>query len=231
MTELPKLDSRGKHFRVAAAFPSGERAMNEPNAPQAVAAISIAGYDYGRPSAAHSPVSLEELRALEASAGWSEADAECLSRHGNIFRDHAEEMVDTWRAVIGSRPALVKWFFGPDGKPDDNYKAAVKKRFVQWVLDACFRPHDQVWLDYQEEIGLRHTPLKKNLTDGAHTPPVVPMRYLISFVTVVTTSTRKFFVDSGLSGEELQKLEDAWAKTLQLPIALWCRPYVREGLW
>ena len=205
--------------------------MNEPNAPQAVAAISIAGYDYGRPSTAHSPVSLEELRALEASAGWSESDAEILRRHGNIFRDHAEAMVDTWRAVIGSQPSLAKWFFGPDGKPDHEYKAKVKERFVQWVLDAYFRPHDQVWLDYQEEIGLRHTPLKKNLTDGAHTPPVVPMRYLISFVTVVTTSTRKFFVDSGLSGEELQNLEDAWSKTLQLHIALWCRPYVREGLW
>ncbi len=93
--------------------------MNEPNAPQAVVAISIAGYDYRRPKVAHSPVTLEELRALEASAGWSEADAECLSRHGNIFRDQAEAMVDTWRAVIASQPALAKWFFGPDGKPDD----------------------------------------------------------------------------------------------------------------
>jgi hypothetical protein len=44
--------------------------------------------------------------------------------------------------------------------------AKVKKRFVQWVLNACFRPHDQAWLDYQEEIGQRPTPEKKNHTDG-----------------------------------------------------------------
>lgn len=191
----------------------------------------ISGYDYGRPSVSHSPVTLDELRQIEATVGWSQADAELLQRHGDIFENHAEHMVDSWRAAIGAQPHLAKWFFGPDGKPDDEYKAKVKKRFVQWVLDACFRPHDQAWLDYQEEIGLRHTPEKKNKTDGAHTPPVVPLRYLIAFGTVVSTTTRKFFVDGGVGGEELQKLEDAWAKTVQLHITMWARPYTKDGLW
>ena len=140
--------------------------------------VSIPGYDYARPGIAHTPVSLEELRQLEAAAGWSEEDARILQHHGWIFREDAEKMVDSWRAVIAAQPHLAKWFLGPDGKPDDEYKAQVKKRFVQWVLDACFRPHDQAWLDYQEEIGLRHTPAKKNQTDHAHTPSMVPLRYL-----------------------------------------------------
>src|SRR5262249_803720 len=130
----------------------------------------IAGYDYGRTGVARSPVSLDELRQLEATVGWSTEDAKVLQRHGDMFRDKAEQLVDSWRAVIGSQPHLAKWFFGPDGKPDDDYKTKVKKRFVQWVLDACFRPHDQEWLDYQEEIGLRHTPEKKNQSDAAQTP-------------------------------------------------------------
>ncbi len=140
-------------------------------------------------------------------------------------------MVDSWRAIIGAQPHLAKWFFGPDGKPNDEYKAKVKKRFVQWVLDVCFRPHDQAWLDYQEEIGLRHTPEKKNQTDGVQTPPVVPLRYLTAFGTVVAMSTRKFFVDAGVRDKELQKLEGAWSKAVQLHITLWSRPYVKEGLW
>jgi hypothetical protein len=70
-------------------------------------------------------------------------------------------MVDSWRAAIGAQRHLARWFSGPDGKPDDEYKATVKKRFVQWVVDACLRPHDQMWLNYHEEIGLRHTPEKK----------------------------------------------------------------------
>jgi hypothetical protein len=192
---------------------------------------SIAGYDYGRAGVSRSPLSVDELRQLEAAAGWTAQDARVLERHGNVFRDNAEHMVDAWRAVIGAQPQLAQWFFGPDGKPDDAYKAKVKKRFVQWVLDACFRPHDQDWLDYQEEIGLRHTPEKKNQTDGRQTPPLVPLRYLIAFGTVVTTTTRKFFVDAGVRNEELPELEAAWAKAVQLHITLWSRPYVKEGLW
>jgi hypothetical protein len=174
---------------------------------------------------------MEELRQIEKAAGWSDEDASVLQRHGEIFENQAEKMVDAWRAVIGAQPHLAQWFFGPDGKPDDEYRAKVKKRFVQCVVDACFRPHDQAWLDYQEEIGLRHTPEKKNTTDGAHTQPVVPLRYLMAFVAVITATSRKFFVDAGVSGEELQKLEDAWSKTVQLHITLWARPYAKEGLW
>jgi Protoglobin len=205
--------------------------MTEHIASHAAIQSSIPGYDYDRPGIAHSPVTLDELRALEASAGWSEDDAKTLQRHGQIFKDHAEQMVDAFRAVIALQPNLAKWFFGPDGKPDDQYKARVRARFAQWVLDACFRPHDQTWLDYQEEIGLRHTPAKKNQTDQTHTPPVVPMRYLVAFASVVTVSARKFFVERGISGDELQKLQDAWARTVQLHITLWSRPYVKDGLW
>ncbi|MBA3832843.1 MAG: hypothetical protein H0X34_13305 [Chthoniobacterales bacterium] len=174
----------------------------------------IAGYNYGHAATARSPVSLEELRQLEETVGWSEEDSEVLQRHGAIFRSHAGAMVDSWRAVIGAQPHLAKWFFDPSGKPDEQYKARVKKRFVQWVLDACFRPHDQAWLDYQEEIGLRHTPENKNKTDGAHTPPVVPLRFLLGFVTTVTIGTRKFLTNAGVAGDDLQKLEAAWAKTV-----------------
>jgi hypothetical protein len=191
----------------------------------------IPGYDYARPGMTRSPVSLEELHQLEQTLGWTQEDANLLQRHGQIFKNEAEHMVDAWRAVIGAQPHLAKWFFTPDGKPDDEYKAKVKNRFVQWVLDACFRPHDQTWLDYQEEIGLRHTPAKKNQTDGADTPPVVPLRFLLGFVTAVTIATRKFFVDHGVTGRDLQNLEDAWAKAVQLHVTLWSRPYVKEGLW
>lgn len=192
---------------------------------------SIAGYDYGRAGAAHSPVSLDELREIEATVGWTAEDARTLERHGDLFRAKAEEMVDAWRALIGAQPHLAKWFFGPDGKPDNEYKAKVKARFVQWVLDACFRPHDQAWLDYQEEIGLRHTPAKKNQTDGAHTPPVVPLRFLFGFAPAVAMTTKKFFVDGGVRDEELQKLEAAWTRAVQLHVTLWSRPYVKDGLW
>lgn len=191
----------------------------------------IPGYDYGNQSSARSPLSNEELRELEETIGWSDADAEILLRHAEIFQQHAEEMVDAWRSVIGSQSHLVKWFFGPDGKRDAEYAAKVKARFVRWVVDVIVRPHDRAWLDYQEEIGLRHTPEKKNKTDGRQTPPLVPLRYVLAFVPTVTISTRPFFLRHGLVGTELQQLEDAWSKAVQLHITLWARPYVKTQLW
>ena len=182
-------------------------------------ASSVAGYDYGVAGVARSPVSLAELQQLEATVGWSTEDVKVLQRHGDLFRDKAEQMVDSWRAVIGARPHPAKWFVGSDGKPDDDYKTKIKKRFVQ------------AWLDYQEEIGLRHTPDKKNRTDGAQTPSLVPLRFQFAFGTVVASTTRKFFVDAGIRDGELQKLQDAWSKAVQLHITLWSRPYAKAGLW
>ncbi len=59
----------------------------------------------------------------------------------------------------------------------------------------------------------------------------VPLRYLIAFGSVITISTRKFFIDAGVKGEELQKLEDAWSRAVELHITLWTHPYTKEGLW
>ena len=78
---------------------------------------------------------------------------------------------------------------------------------------------------------MRHTPEKKNQTDGRQTPPLVPLRYLIGFVPVVTIGARKFFADAGIEGSELRRLEDAWARAVQLHITLWSRPYAKDGLW
>jgi hypothetical protein len=125
----------------------------------------IQGYDYGTARAARSPVTLDELRELEATVGWTAADDQAIAMAGEVLAGQEEAMVDSWRPIIGNHPFLAKWFFGPDGKPDEAYKAAVKKRFVQWVSDLCRRHRDRTWLDYQEEIGLRHTPAKKNKQD------------------------------------------------------------------
>jgi hypothetical protein len=193
-------------------------------------ASEIAGYDFGSPHSARSPVSAEELLQLEQTLGWTTNDAQLLRKHAPLFEARAEKMVDSWRAIIGAQPHLAKWFFGPNGKPDDEYKAAVKKRFVQWVVDVANRPHDRAWLDYQEEIGLRHTPEKKNKTDGRQTPPLVPLRYLLAFVPVVTR-VRQFFESAIVDSAELDAVERAWTKVVHLHVTLWTRPYSRDGLW
>ncbi len=195
-----------------------------------IASPSIAGYDYGTLKSAQSPVSDTELSQLEATVGWTSADATVMARHARLFEVQAEPMVDSWRAVIGAQSHLAHWFTKPDGTADDDYKASVKRRFVQWVIDVAQRPHDRDWLNYQEEIGLRHTPAKKNKTEQAHTPPFVPFRYLLGFVPVVLP-IRSFFARSVPDEAELAALQSAWTKAVLLHLTLWSRAYVREDLW
>jgi len=189
------------------------------------------GYDYGSPRAARSSISPDELRALEQSVGWTAHDAQALNMAGDVLADQAEALVDSWRAQIAQQPHLARWFFGPDGKADEAYKAAVKKRFVRWVVDSCTRPRDQAWLDYQEEIGLRHTPAKKNKTDGAHTPDVVPLRYLLAFLGPALLGVKPFLAKKGHAAGEIEAMQRAWTKSVLLHVTLWSRPYARDGLW
>jgi len=197
---------------------------------QKTASQGIPGYDFDAFEIAESPLSAEDLMHLEQTMGWTEADSDLLQKHAALFRAHAELMVDAWRAIIGSQAHLSKWFAGPSGKPDDDYKARVKRRFVQWVIDVATRPHDRRWLNYQEEIGLRHTPEKKNQTDAAQTEPLVPLRYLLAFVPVVSDVRRFLEVDIADQGERAA-VERAWNKAVQLHVTLWSRPYTRNGLW
>lgn len=192
---------------------------------------SPAGYDFASPDLERSPITMEELRHLEYAVGWTARDTDILKRLGGVIGDHAEAIVDAWRNVIGGDPELARWFVGPDGKPDDRYKARVKQRFVQWVRDVCFRPHDRSWLDYQDEIGKRHTAQKKNQTDGAATPSLVPLRYLIAFTAIVVNSIRPFARECGAREADLDDFQHAWSKAVLLEIAIWSRPYAQTGAW
>ncbi len=190
----------------------------------------IPGYAYGSPESAHSPLSEKDVRELEQTIGWTEDDAALLRQHGDVFRDQAEAMVDAWRAIIASQPHLVHWFNGPYERSDDEYKARVKPRFVQWVIDTATRSHDHTWLDYQEEIGLRHTPVKKNTTDERHTPPMVPLRFVLGFLPAV--SDIRNFLEGRIEDEAtLKAVERAWSKAVLIEVVLWARPYTRDGLW
>jgi Protoglobin len=193
--------------------------------------LDIPGYDYGMARAAHSPLTLADLRELEETVGWTSTDSKAIAVAGEVLAGQEEAMVDSWRAIISDHPFLAKWFFGADGKPDERYKAAVKQRFVQWVADLCRRERDQTWLDYQEEIGLRHTPAKKNETEDARTPDVVPLRYLWAFAGPVILGARAFLAKKGHSAAEVDRMHQAWAKSVLLTLTLWARPYVKDGLW
>jgi hypothetical protein len=99
------------------------------------------------------------------------------------------------------------------------------------LRDACTRPLDQAWLDYQQEIGLRHSRAKKNRTDHADSLDHIPMRYLLGFTAVVITSSRGHLAAHGASAAEVDRMHAAFTKSVMLHVTLWTRAYVDEANW
>ena len=189
---------------------------------------SIAGYRYGAPDVARSPISTDDLDLLKRSVLFGEEDQRYLRMAGDVLGDQVEDILDVWYGFVASHDHLVRYFAGSDGQPDTEYLARVRGRFGQWIRDLCGRSWDQEWLDYQEEIAIRHTPAKKNQTDGAQAPDYVPLRYLIAFVYPITATVREFLAKRGHGPEEVEKMHQAWFKAVTLSVALWSRPYARD---
>ena len=193
---------------------------------------NIPGYDYGTDRAARSPLTMEDLERLKEAVWLTEDDLEALKEAATILAPQADEMVSFYRARLGEQPWLAPYSQHPDGTPNPEYGAATKPRFDRWIIDACTRPLDQDWLNYQHEIGLRHTPEKKNKTEGADSAPFIPLRYVLAFTAVVIATGRKFLAADGAEGEELNRLHSAFTKTVMLHVTVWTRAYGNaDGLW
>lgn len=193
-------------------------------------AAEIPGYSYGESGVEKSPVSAEELEELKQSVGFTAADARSLRAAGEVLADQTKEVVDLWRSVIAKTLHLSRHSKDPEGKPIPRYAEGSGLRFRQWVLDTCFRPYDQDWLNYQQEIALRHTSAKKNLTDDVESTAFIPLRDIIAFTVVMNETIRPFLASKGNSPEEVRQMHSAWCKSLQLQVALWAQPYSSSEL-
>ncbi|TCJ18281.1 hypothetical protein E0L93_05945 [Rubrobacter taiwanensis] len=89
--------------------------------------------------------------------------------------------------------------------------------------------YDREWLDYQQEIALRHTRAKKNRTDGVDSVEHIPLRYMVAFIYPITATIRGFLENRGHGAEEVEKMHQAWFKSVVLQVALWSQPYAKAG--
>jgi Protoglobin len=194
-----------------------------------VTQADIPGYTYGTDAVPRSPVSLQELELLRATLLLGEDDVAALRRSGEILAPQVEEILDVWYGFVGANPHLLAAFSGPDGRPDQAYLDAVRRRFGRWILDTARADYDQAWLDYQHEIGRRHTRGGKNRTDGARAADHIPLRYVLALLVPVTTTLKPFLANGGAGAEEVEAMHQAWVKAVLLQVILWSHPYVREG--
>ena len=190
----------------------------------------IPGYGFGVQAPGKSPLGIGNLDLLKQTVLFTEEDEDYLRLAGDVLEDQADKLLDLWYGFVGSHPHLIRYFSDPDGQPDTEYLGRVRERFKQWIFDTCRRPYDQEWLDYQQEIALRHTRAKKNETDGAYeTPEHIPLRYMIAFIYPITATIKSFLANKGHSSEEVEKMFQAWFKSVVLQVTLWSYPYAKEG--
>jgi Protoglobin len=147
-----------------------------------------------------------------------------------VLKDQAEELVTMWRGIIAQHVHLASYSWDREtGEPDKEYAAAVGKRYAQWVLDTARAEYDQAWLDYQYEIGLRHHRAKKNVTDHSHTETHIRGRDVIGFAAATVAPMRPYLEKGGHSAETVQRMQDAWWKSMILQVTLWSQPYMNPG--
>jgi hypothetical protein len=189
-------------------------------------AENIPGYSYGAADVACSPVSAQDLERLKSSAGFTDEDQRFLQLAGEVLANQTEKIVAHWRSgIIASIPNLARHSRSPEGDPLPDYLAKSNLRFQQWILDTCFRPYHQDWINYQQEIALRHTSAKKNKVDGVRSTPFVPLRHIVAFIAVMNETIKPYLAANEHSAEQVEKMHRAWCKSMQIQMALWIGPY------
>ncbi|WP_251969521.1 protoglobin domain-containing protein [Sphaerotilus microaerophilus] len=191
---------------------------------------AVTGYAYGQRTLAKAPYTMADLKALQASLLFTEEDVKALRQSRAILADQTDAILDVWYGFVASTPELV-YFFGDakTGKPDAAYLEAVRKRFALWILDTADANHDQRWLDWQYEIGLRHNRLKKNQTDRAPSVAQVNFRYIPALTIPITTTLKPFLAKKGASTADVEKMHAAWVKSVLMQSILWSQPYIKDG--
>src|SRR5213594_1636671 len=180
------------------------------------------GYVYG--AVTKSPVSWHDFEGLKRIIGFTDRDRQLLLRAGAVIRPRLEELLGHWLGQSGH------WVHATFSGPYvERYRGTAGARFGRGMLDGFTRTYDQKWLDYQYEIGLRHNRAKKNRTDDVDSVPVVPFRYLVASIQVLSEIPDKLL--DGVSSADAAGIRAAWSKSLLLQVALWSRSYVAPEDW
>jgi len=187
----------------------------------------IPGYTYGSREVARSPLSLSDLELLKKTVMFGDEDVYYLRMSHDVLKPHVSELVKTWYDFIGANPQLLAAFSTPDGRPIPEYLERVRERFEQWILDTARAEYDHAWLDYQYEIGLRHYRTKKNRTDDVEAMDIVPFRYLFLLLVPVLYTMKPYLERDGRSDVDVQRMFEAWQKSVLLQLTLWSQPYLR----
>lgn len=191
-------------------------------------AMTLPGYDYGAPNVPRSPVTLVELRELCELIRFGDEDVHRLNAIGEVLEPRLMAFMEQLMQWTG--PIALTSVIDEKGDIDQAYLEAAHARFARGFLDTCRRTFDQAWLDYQQEVGLRHHRTKKNRTDNARATAHIPFRWMVAFLEP-TVETMRAFLTPWVPAADLDSLVAAWRKAMLLQVVLYSRAYVPDDDW
>lgn len=191
----------------------------------------IPGYSYGNKEVAPSPLKMRDLHLLMETILWTDDDTKYIRMSYDVLEDQTDEILDVWYSFIKVTPHLSIYFSHKNTRiPDKDYMDSVRLRFKQWILDTAEAKFDQKWLNYQQEIALRHHRSKKNKTDDADSVEIIHFRYIPALVYPLTATLKPFLAKKhDHSAEDVECMHAAWVKAVLLQVCLWSQPYVKPG--
>ncbi len=202
--------------------------MRAPHIP--MRAPRVPGYAFGTSAIPHAPITMDEFELMKKTALFGEDDVRYLRMSLPIVQEQVEEILDVWYGFVAANPHLLHAFTRKsDGRPDEGYLAAVRKRFACWIVDTATADYNRTWLDWQFEIGRRHHRTGKNRTDHVDAQDIVPFRYLPTLMYAMLATLRPFLAKGGHGHADVEAMHQAWTKSVVLQVTLWCWPYVRPG--
>lgn len=185
---------------------------------------------YGTGAVPPSPISVEEFEQMKETALLTNEDVQYLRMSWDVLRDQVDAVLDVWYNFIAAHPFLAQTFSRKsDGQLDQRYLAAVRQRFARWIEDTAQANYDQQWLNDQYEIGRRHHRTAKNRTDNVDSVEIVPFRFIAPLTIPVVGTLKPFLGKKGHSSDQVEKMTQAWLKSVLLQVTLWGQPYVKEG--
>ena len=54
---------------------------------------------------------------------------------------------------------------------------------------------------------------------------------MVALIYPITVTIRPFLATGGQSDSEIERMHQAWCKSVTLQLALWVRPYASDGSW
>ena len=166
---------------------------------------------------------VERTRGAKAAAGFADEDRKYLQMAGEVLADQTRAIVRHWRRAIS---VGISNLAQHEGGAIPEYLAKSNLRFEQWILETCLRPYDQDWLDYQEEIALRQSPARKKRVHATRSGDYVPLSEAIAFTTAMNDTIKPYLGVKGHSEEQVERMHQAWCKSVQMQLALWARAYM-----